>query len=107
MRYLAWIAVFSLQMGMFVCAAGIDVCHAADTPAQLEATLSYPDHDNSTENNSVDQTCSAHAAHVFLGPADHAQSQPEAYVEPAIRLISLNLPEILHLIEQPPRFLHS
>jgi len=31
MRYLAWIAVFSLQLGMFVCGAGIDVCHAADT----------------------------------------------------------------------------
>ena len=64
MRYLAWVAIFSLQMGMFVCGAGIDVCHAADAPAHIEATQS---NDNS-DAGAVDSTCAAHAAHVFLSP---------------------------------------
>jgi len=103
MRYLAWIAVFSLQMGMFVCGAGIDVCHAADAPAHIASSQSNADHDSFP----IDQTCAAHAAHVFLGQPVYAQSQPCAHPELVNRLASLNLPEILHLIEQPPRLLHS
>jgi len=103
MRYLAWIAVFSLQMGMFVCGAGIDVCHAADTPAHIASSQSNTDHDSSP----IDQTCVAHAAHVFLGQPLFNHSQPDTNIELVNMLISLNLPEILHLIEQPPKFLHS
>jgi len=104
MRSLAWIAVFSLQMGMFVCGAGIDVCHAAaDAPAHVESSQTNTDHDNVP----VDQTCAAHAAHVFLGQPGNDQSQPDAHTGPVNLLASLNLPEILHLIEQPPKFLRS
>jgi len=102
-RYLAWIAVFSLQMGMFVCGAGIDVCHAADAPAHIASSQSNTDHNSAP----IDQTCAAHAAHVFLDQPSHAQSQSCAHPEQVNLLASLNLPEILHLIEQPPRFLHS
>jgi len=104
MRYLAWIAVFSLQMGMFVCGAGIDVCHAADAPAHIASSQSgSTDHDSSP----IDQTCAAHAAHVFLGQQGNAQSQTCAHPGAVNRLASLNLPEILHLIEQPPKLSHS
>jgi len=103
MRYLAWMAVFSLQLGMFVCGAGIDVCHAADAPTHIASSQSDTDHSSSP----IDQTCVAHAAHVFLGQSVHIHSQTCVHPEPANRLASLNLPEILHLIEQPPKFLHS
>lgn len=103
MRYLAWIAVFALQMGMFVCGAGIDVCHAADTPAHIASSQSNTDHDSFP----IDQTCAAHAAHIFLGQPGNAQSQACAHPELVNLLASLNLPEILYLIEQPPRLLHS
>ncbi|MFQ5346211.1 MAG: hypothetical protein ACE5DZ_09690 [Mariprofundus sp.] len=107
MRYLAWIAVFSLQMGMFVCGAGIDVCHAADVPAHVELSSSQSDNDHQDQNAPVDQTCAAHAAHVFLGQPAFHQAQPVIGLASPALLTSLNLPEILHLIEQPPRFLHS
>ena len=103
MRSLAWIAIFSLQMGMFVCGAGIDVCHAADAPAHIASSQSDTDHDSSP----IDQTCAAHAAHVFLGQPAYDQSQADNGNKPVNLLASLNLPEIYHLIEQPPRFLHS
>jgi len=103
MRYLAWIAFFSLQMGMFVCGAGIDVCHAADAPAHIASSQSNMNHDISP----IDQTCAAHAAHTFLGQVSNTQSQPCAHPESVNLLASLNLPEILHLIEQPPKLLHS
>jgi hypothetical protein len=103
MRYLALIAVFSLQMGMFVCGAGMDVCHAADAPAHFESSQPNTDHGGAL----IDQACVAHAAHVFLGQPGQDQGEPETHVERAETLASLNLPEILHLIEQPPKFLHS
>jgi len=103
MRYLAWIAVFSLQMGMFICGAGIDVCHAADAPAHIVSSQSNPDQNSAP----IDQTCAAHAAHVFLGQPSNIHSQSCAHPESAGLLASLNLPEVLHLIEQPPKFLHS
>jgi len=104
MRYLALMAVFSLQLGMFVCGAGIDVCHAADAPAQIQLSPLQSDTDHQASPLEV---CSAHAAHVFLDQASFHQSQPEIQLEAVNLLASLNLPEILHLIEQPPKFLHS
>jgi len=118
MHYLAWIAVFSLQLGMFVCGAGIDVCDAADAPAQtsvqifsqipnqIEEAPSPSQSDNSHSNTPIN-TCAAHAAHVFLGQPAFNQTQPDTSIELVNLLASLNLPEILHLIEQPPKFLHS
>jgi len=102
MRYLAWIAVFSLQIGMFVCGAGIDVCHAADAPAHIASSQSDTDHDSSP----IDQTCAAHAAHVFLGQPSNIQGESCPHPEQVNLLTSLNLPEILHLIEQPPKTSH-
>jgi len=104
MRYLAWIAVFSLQLGIFVCGAGIDVCHAADAPAQIQLS---PSHSDTGQQSNPIETCAAHAAHVFLGQPLFNQSQPDTSIELVNLLVSLNLPEILHLIEQPPKFLHS
>jgi len=54
MRYMTWIAIISLQMSMFVCGAGIDVCHAADAPAHIETTQS---NNNSSDAAPVDSTC--------------------------------------------------
>jgi len=103
MRYVAWMAVFALQMGMFVCGAGIDVCHAADAPAHIASSQSHTNQHSSP----IDQTCAAHAAHVFLDQPVHTPSRPCAHPGPVNRLASLNIPEIIHLIEQPPRQLHS
>ncbi|MDQ7000750.1 MAG: hypothetical protein Q9M12_07720 [Mariprofundus sp.] len=111
MRSLAWIAVFSLQIGMFVCGAGIDVCHASDTPdhitsSQIASSQADTEHGNGSVDT-IDQTCAAHAAHVFLGQTGNDQSQPDAHTGQVNLLASLNLPEISHLIEQPPKLLHS
>ncbi len=104
MRYMAWIAIISLQMSMFVCGAGIDVCHAADAPAHLEATQSS---NHSSDAAPVDSTCAAHAAHVFLSPPTYNQSESDNYATAANLLLSLNLFEVQHLIEHPPQTLHS
>jgi len=103
MRYLAWIAIFSLQLGMFVCGAGIDVCHAADAPAHIQLSPSQSD---TSHQAAPIETCTAHAAHVFLGQPAFHQSQPDMHIELVNVLTSLNLPEILHLIEQPPKTSH-
>lgn len=103
MRYLAWVAIFSLQMGMFVCGAGIDVCHAADAPAHIEASQT----NNSSDASPVDSTCVAHAAHVFLALAIHDQSQSDYDTGSISTSLSLNLFEVYSLIEHPPRFLRS
>jgi len=103
MRYLAWVAIFSLQMGMFVCGAGIDVCHAADAPAHIEASQT----NNSSDALPADSTCVAHAAHVFLAFSIHDQSQSD-YDTGSINISRpLNLFEFYSLIEHPPRFLRS
>ncbi|MDQ6974839.1 MAG: hypothetical protein Q9M10_08120, partial [Mariprofundaceae bacterium] len=58
MRYWAWLAIFSLQIGMFVCGSGIDVCHANAAPIPIEASHV----DDSPENSSdIDTVCVAHA----------------------------------------------
>jgi len=103
MRYLAWVAIFSLQMGMFVCGAGIDVCHAADVPAHIEASQS----DNTSDALSADPTCAAHAAHVFLSLPTYNQSQSDNYAIPANSLLPLILFEVHYLIDHPPKTLHS
>ena len=122
MRYLAWVAVLSLQLGIFVCGAGIDVCDAADASAQHstqslihsfnqslsqnELSQSPFQSDRSHSNTPID-TCAAHAAHVFLDQPIFNQAQPDTSIALVTLLASLNLPEIFHLIEQPPKFLHS
>ena len=103
MRMLAWIAVFSLQMGIFVCGVGIDVCHAADTPSHIASSQTDHNHDSSP----IDQTCAAHAAHVFLGQATNNQGTYDLPLELVNIPTSLNLPEIAHFIDQPPKLLHS
>ncbi|PCI42631.1 MAG: hypothetical protein COB41_09270 [Proteobacteria bacterium] len=103
MRYLAWVAIFSLQMGMFVCGAGIDVCHAADAPAHIEATQS----NNNSDAAPVDSTCAAHAAHVFLSPPTYNQSQSDNYATLVNAALPMNLFEVHYLIEHPPKLLHS
>jgi len=103
MRYLAWVAIFSLQMGMFVCGAGIDVCHAADTPAHIEATQS----NNSSDAAPIDSTCAAHAAHVFLSPPTYHQSQSDHYATRVNASLPLSFFEVHDLIEHPPKNLHS
>jgi len=90
-------------MSMFVCGAGIDVCHAADAPAHIEATQSS----NSSDVLPVDSTCAAHAAHVFLSLPTCNQSQSDNYATPANSLLALNLFEVHYLIDHPPKLLHS
>jgi len=103
MRYLAWIAIFSLQMSMFVCESGIDVCLASDTPAHVESTQASLDH----SNFAIDATCSAHAAHVFLGAPAHYQPQVFTHSKTTLWLTSLNILEFSNRIEQPPKPFHS
>ena len=103
MRYMAWIAIISLQMSMFVCGAGIDVCHATYAPAHIEATQSS---DNS-DVVPVDSTCAAHAAHVFLSPPIYNQSQSDSYNTPANTWLAMNFFEVHSLIEHPPKILYS
>jgi len=104
MRYLVWIAVFSLQLGIFVCGAGIDVCYADSNSSQTQLTPSQSGDDHpSTPIN----TCVAHAAHVFLSqPAFHPRQSDDAFAL-YNRLAAPNLLEISHLIEQPPKTSYS
>ena len=101
MRYLAWVAVFSLQIGMFVCGMGVDVCHAADTTA--DSQLSQPLHSDQQPSSGVDQTCAAHAAHLFLNTPPFHQQACSLRLEPLRFFTSITLPEILQRIEQPPK----
>ena len=103
MRYMAWIAIISLQMSMFVCGAGIDVCHASDAPAHIEVSQSTSDGSNAP----VDQVCAAHAAHVFLGHVGEEDNVVSTHIEVTDFLTALQIPEILNLIEQPPKFPYS
>jgi len=104
MRYIAWVAFFSLQMGMFVCSAGIDVCHAADTSSQIQLSSSQSDAD---QQSSPLETCSAHAAHTFLAQASLKDSQIDIQITKAEFMLALQLLDVAHLIEQPPKPLHS
>jgi len=103
MRYLAWIAIFSLQLSMFVCEAGIDVCFASDVPAYAETTQSTPNHDE----HLTDAPCSAHAAHTFLSQLHGFQGQPPEHHKATVLLTSLIIPDFFKRIEQPPKTSHS
>jgi len=104
MRYLALIAVFSLQLSMFVCGAGIDVCHAADTTAQIQLSSSQSD---TGQQSSPIEICAAHAAHTFLAQASLKDSQVDSQITKVEHVVSLHLLDVSHLIEQPPKPLHS
>lgn len=104
MRYLALIAVFSLQLGIFVCGAGIDVCHAADASAQIQLSSSQSD---TGQQSAPLETCAAHAAHIFLAEPSSKGSQVGVHTAEVEHLVSLHLLDVSHLIEQPPKFLHS
>jgi len=104
MRYLAWIAIFSLQLGMFVCEAGVDVCHASSVLSQVQEASS-----ESKGESTVDptKTCAAHAAHTFLSPVACSHDDP-SHVATSIDFLGLlNVPEVFSFIEQPPKALHS
>ncbi len=104
MRYLAWIAVFSLQLGIFVCGAGIDVCDAADAPSQIKLSSSLAD---KSHPNTPESTCAAHAAHVFLNQPLIQQMAEVRHIALITSLVDLTLSEIPHRIEQPPKLSHS
>jgi len=104
MRYMAWIAFFSLQMGMFICSVGIDVCHAAGAPTQIQ--LSSSQHDSDQQSAPL-ETCAAHAAHTFLVQISLKDIQAHTHIAEAERVLALQLLDVSHLIEQPPKFLHS
>ncbi len=109
MRLLAWLAVFSLQLGMFVCGAGIDVCHAADASMVSNEASLLPDMpaDDDADVAPSDQVCTAHAAHVFLGVAVPTGAKALPHIDVAMFPAALQLPECDHLIEQPPKFARS
>ncbi len=109
MRLLAWLAVFSLQLGMFVCGAGIDVCHAADASMVSNEASLLPDMptDDDADVTPSDQVCTAHAAHVFLGAAVPTGAKVLPHIDVAMFPVALQLPECDHLIEQPPKFAHG
>jgi|UPI0003655648 hypothetical protein len=99
MRYLAWIAIFSLQLSIFVCEAGVDVCSASDVITHIETTQSTPTHDQ----HATDTPCSAHAAHTFLGQSNGFHGQSSEHRKPMTTLTSLSIPDFFKQIEQPPK----
>jgi len=103
MRYLAWIAIFSLQWGMFVCGAGIDVCHASE-PSYVESQKNHSSHESSTAEDTV---CVAHAAHVFFWQESPEQQQSYRHAQRVDLPTILYFSEVFSLIEQPPKRLHS
>ncbi len=104
MRYLAWIALFSLQLGMFVCEAGVDVCHASSNSSQVQGS---PSESGGEHTVNPPNTCASHAAHIFLAPVEFTHDESNHVAESISLLVSLNIPEVFSFIEQPPKGLHS
>ena len=101
MRYLAWIAVFSLQLGIFVCEAGVDVCHDTNS---IQCSLSSSDDDHASVPS---ESCVAHAAHAFLGYIVFQYDEPDLELVPMGLFTSLATSEVFLLIEQPPKQMRS
>jgi len=104
MRYWAWLAIFSLQIGMFVCGSGIDICHANAAPVSVK--ISHVDA-NPEKSSDVDAVCVAHAAHVFFWQETDDQIQINGHPKRTSFFITQYIPEFFNQIEQPPKSLHS
>jgi len=103
MRYLAWVAMLSLQMGMFVCGAGFDVCPTSGTSSYME-TQQDSSNSNTTASDSV---CVAHALHVFLWQESPEQYMPYVHAKRSETSLVSHISEVFSLIEQPPKRLYS
>jgi len=103
MRFMSWIAIFCLQIGIFTCSMGIDVCQASDGASYVTNSQSDGAHDDLPAGS----TCIAHAAHVFVGLPAHQDSQSDAHIAKIRVFVSLALPDILHAIEHPPKLSYS
>jgi len=99
MRTISWIAILCLQIGIFTCSMGVDVCQAADSSSHIATSQS----DNSHHGALIDATCVAHAAHVFADLSPQNSSQADTHVAQIRTFASLTLPEIPHAIEHPPK----
>jgi len=104
MRYLALIAVISLQLSIFVCESGIDVCHTDGATSQVQL---YSYQSDAEQGSSSVEPCSAHAAHTFLAENFLQERQVYIQIEGVENLASLQNLEFYHLIEQPPKTSHS
>ncbi len=100
-KSIAWLAVFALQIGMFGCLAGVDICHAGTTQSIETHADSQPANDMPDAGD--DTPCMAHATHVFV--ATHAASTAKATGSHAVDgFHPLPVPhELLTRIEQPPK----
>jgi len=104
MRALALIAFIGLQLSMFTCGIDIHVDHLDDTTSQiahLHDGKGIPGH------GLMDQACQIHASHVFMDQKPFILAGSETPPERIYRLRTLNLVNVPHLIEHPPRLLHS
>ncbi|MDX8413317.1 MAG: hypothetical protein R8J85_04445 [Mariprofundales bacterium] len=103
MRTISWVAIFCLQIGIFTCSMGIDVCQAADSSSHIATSQS----DSSHHGALIDASCVAHAAHIFADLSPQNSSQADAHVAKIKVFTSLALPEVLHAIEHPPKHSQS
>jgi len=91
-------------MSMFTCGIDIHVDHLDDTTSQiahLHDGKGIPGH------GLMDQACQIHASHVFTDQKPFILASSETPPERIYRLTTLNLVNVPHLIEHPPRLLHG
>jgi len=93
-----------LQLSMFTCGFAIYVDHLDDTTSQI-AHLNNSANDQGT--GLMDQSSKIHASHVFTDQKSFILGDSETFPERIYHLATLNLVNVPHLIEHPPRFLHS
>jgi len=104
MRILALIAFMGLQLSMFTCGIDIHVDHLDGTTSQiahLHDGKGIPGH------GLMDQACQIHASHVFTDQKPFILDNLEIPPERIDHLATLNLVNVPHFIEHPPKLLYS
>ncbi|GMQ99558.1 MAG: hypothetical protein BMS9Abin18_0376 [Zetaproteobacteria bacterium] len=104
MRTLALIAFIGLQLSMFTCETNIHIDHLNDTTSQI---VQLHNGVNGPGTGLMDRACQIHASHVFTDQKPFIMGDSETFPERIYHLATLNLVNVPHLIEHPPRFLHS
>ncbi|MDQ6959212.1 MAG: hypothetical protein Q9M24_08905 [Mariprofundaceae bacterium] len=103
MRALALIAFMGLQLSMFTCGTDIHIDHLDDTTSQIVHSHNGADQGTGL----MDLVCQIHASHVFTEQKTFIMGDSESLPERLYHLATLNIVNVPHLIEHPPRFLYS
>jgi len=89
---------------MFTCGIDIHVDRMDGTTSQIAHVYNGT---NDQGTGLMDRVCQIHASHVFTDQKPFIMSDSETFPERIYHLATLNLVNVPHLIEHPPRFLHS